>query len=100
MAVYFVASYDIADPKAYEPYPGLVRPLLQKHGAEILVADFASTPVEGTPGAVTVVVRFASEAAARAFYDDPDYAPVLQLRLDTTTNGRAVMVKGFVPPAS
>jgi uncharacterized protein (DUF1330 family) len=100
MSVYFVATYDIADRQAYEPYPGQVRPLLQKHGAEILVSDFDTTPLEGTPPRVTVIVRFATEAQARAFYDDPEYTAVKQLRLDTTANGRAVLVKGFVPPAS
>ena len=40
MPVYILAIYDIVDAKAYEPYvPGVV-PLLQKHGAEILVAEY------------------------------------------------------------
>jgi uncharacterized protein (DUF1330 family) len=99
MAVYFVATYDVADAKAYGPYPGQVRPLLQKHGGEVLVSDFESAPLEGTPPRVTVIVRFATEAAARAFYDDPAYVPVKQLRLDTTSHGRAVLVQEFVPPA-
>ena len=42
MAVYVIATYDIADPKAYEPYVPQVMPLLAKHGAEILVADFGA----------------------------------------------------------
>ena len=47
MPVYFIVSYDIEDPEAYERYvPGVV-PLLQKHGAEILVADYEATTVEG-----------------------------------------------------
>ena len=39
-AAYFIATYDITDPKGYEPYvPGVI-PLLQKHNCEILVADY------------------------------------------------------------
>ena len=48
MAVYVVATYDIADPKAYEPYVPQVVPLLAKYGAEILVADFGARALEGT----------------------------------------------------
>jgi uncharacterized protein (DUF1330 family) len=49
MAVYVIAGYDITDPKGYEAYvPGVV-PLLQKHGAEILAADYESETLEGEP---------------------------------------------------
>ena len=43
MSAYVIGSYDIVDTKAYEGYvPGVV-PLLAKHGAEILVADYEAT---------------------------------------------------------
>jgi uncharacterized protein (DUF1330 family) len=41
MSAYIIASYDIADSETYSAYlPGVV-PLLAKHGAEVLVADYA-----------------------------------------------------------
>jgi uncharacterized protein (DUF1330 family) len=98
MAVYVIVGYDITDPKGYEGYvPGVV-PLLQKHGAEILAADYESKPLEGEPRKVNVVLKFHSEEAARNWYNDPAYGPVRQIRLDSTQGGYIVMAKEFKPP--
>lgn len=100
MAAYIIVSYDIEDQKGYEGYrPGVI-PLLQKHKAEILVADFAAKTLEGRGRGVNVVLRFETEEAAMNWYNDPDYGPVKKIRLDSTVNGTAVLAKGFVPPSS
>lgn len=97
MAVYVIVSYDVIDAEGYAGYvPGVV-PLLQKHGAEVLVGDFAAQALEGEAAGVHVVLRFASEEAALNWYHDPEYAPVKQLRLDATKNGRMVLAKEFTP---
>lgn len=98
MSVYVIGSYDIVDPKAYEAYvPGVV-PLLQKHGAEILVADYQADALEGRARAVNVVLKFDSEQAARNWYNDAAYGPVKQIRLNSTKNGLLVLAKEFKPP--
>ena len=51
--------------------PGVI-PLLQKHGVEILVADYEPKTLEGESRGVNVVLRFESEEAAMAWYHDPD----------------------------
>lgn len=100
MSAYIIATYDIVDPKGYEGYvPGVV-PLLQKHGAEVLVAEYDAQALEGEARSVYVVLRFRSEEAARAWYNDPNYAPVKKLRLDSCANRNAVIAKQFVPPDS
>jgi uncharacterized protein (DUF1330 family) len=58
MAVYVIGTYDIQDPKGYEGYVPGALPLLQKHGAEILVADFAAGALEGRAPGVNVVLKF------------------------------------------
>lgn len=99
MSVYFIASYDVTDPETYKDYvPGVI-PLLQKHGAEILVADYETKTLEGKECAVNVVLRFESEEAAMNWYNDPDYEPVKKIRLDSTSNGTATLTKQFVPPS-
>ena len=100
MSVYVIATYDITDPKGYEGYvPGVVA-LLQKHGAEILVADYEAQALEGRSPGVNVVVRFPSEEAARNWYNDPAYGPVKQIRLNSSQNGAIIMAKEFkAPPA-
>lgn len=100
MAVYVIATYDVVDPKGYEGYvPGVV-PLLQKHGAEILAADYEAKVLEGQARGVNVVLKFASEEAARNWYDDPAYAPVKKIRLDATRNGAIVIAREFQPPSA
>lgn len=100
MAVYVIATYDVADPKAYEGYvPGVV-PLLQKHGAEILAADYQAKLLEGQARSVCIVLKFASEEAARNWHDDPAYAPVKKIRLDATKNGAMVIANQFQPPSA
>lgn len=100
MAAYIIASYDVVDPEGYKAYvPGVV-PLLAKHGAEILVADFDAKALEGEKRSNYVVLRFESEAAALTWYNDPEYEPVKKIRLDSSANSNLVLAKQFVPPSS
>ena len=98
MAVYVVATYDIMDPQGYEGYVPGVMPLLQKHGGQVLAADYRAFGMEGKTPGVNVILKFDSEAAARGWYDDPDYGPVKQIRLNSTQNDSIVMMEEFVMP--
>jgi Domain of unknown function (DUF1330) len=60
MSVYVIAAYDIVNPKGYEGYVPGVAPLLQKHGAEILAADYEAKALEGRASGVNVLLKFAS----------------------------------------
>ena len=100
MAVYVIATYDIADPKSYEGYVPGVLPLLLKHGAEILVADYEAKALEGRASGVNVVLKFDSEEAARNWYNDPAYGPVKQIRLNSTKNGTITLTKAFKMPST
>ncbi|MEO6028952.1 MAG: DUF1330 domain-containing protein [Candidatus Binatia bacterium] len=97
MAAYLIANYRITNPEAYGAYPSAVLPTLAAHGAEILVADYASEAIEGQPSSVTVVARFPSKEAARAWYDSPEYQAIVRLRTDNT-EGFLVLADGFVMP--
>lgn len=97
MSVYIIVSYDIVDPKGYEGYVPGVLPLLQKYGAEILVADYEAKPIEGKARGVNAVLRFESEEAVMNFYYAPEYQPLKKLRLDSTKNGTIIMAKPYVP---
>jgi uncharacterized protein (DUF1330 family) len=94
MAGYFVASYTITNQGAeYAEYLSSVGPILEAHGAEGLVVDFDSEPLEGSPGLVTVVLRFPTKAAARACYESPEYQAILHYRTDNI-EGLAVIAEG------
>jgi uncharacterized protein (DUF1330 family) len=97
MSVYAIVSYDIVDPRGYRRYvPGVV-PLLKKHGGQILAADYQAEAVEGKAAGVNVLLKFDSEEAARNFYNDPEYQPVKQVRLNSTKGGTVVLAKELVP---
>jgi len=43
-----------------------------------------------------VVIEFPSLEAARRFYDSPEYAPLLKLRMETTKS-EVALVEGYAP---
>jgi uncharacterized protein (DUF1330 family) len=97
-SVYFIASYDIIDVGRYEQdyVPGVLRTLATA-GGEVIVASGSASTIEGTAPAQTVVLCFPSEQAFHDWYDGEEYAPLLQLRLATTTNATAVLANEFTP---
>ncbi len=98
MAAYFVLMQQVDDIERYrEEYIRDVRPLLRKHGAEVLVTGFTFVAAEGDPPNSTVVIRFPDAEAAQAFLDDPEYTSVRELRFRITSRGRAVIAPAFTP---
>lgn len=94
-----IASFDVTDQQAYEGYVSGMMPTLMKYDPEILVADYDAKAPEGERRGVNVVIKFPSEAALQAFYDDPDYRPFKEQRLGSTANGTLLVAKEFVLPA-
>jgi uncharacterized protein (DUF1330 family) len=90
MAGYFVANYTITDQAGYQQYLAAVGPTLEAHGAERVVVDRACDPLEGSAGQVTVVLRFATKAAATAWYQSPEYQAIVHLRTDSTDGVGAI----------
>jgi uncharacterized protein (DUF1330 family) len=100
MSAYIIVSYDVADHEGFGAYPPAAQALVAKHGGHAMVVDFAAETREGEARAVNIVLSFPSMEAARAFYDDPEYAPVRQIRLDNTANGTLTIAREFVPPGA
>ena len=94
MAAYLIVDIDVHDTDAYQTYVGQVPPLVARHGGEYLVRGGRHETVEGdwAPKRL-VVLRFPDETAARAFLDDPDYAPVKAIR-HAASASQMVMVEG------
>lgn len=91
MTAYVVASFTIADQDAYQSYRAAVVPTFAPHGCEVLAADYASEAVEGAPGKVTVILKFASREAARGWYESPEYQAIVHLRTDNSTGTVALI---------
>jgi uncharacterized protein (DUF1330 family) len=93
MAGYFVANYTITNQAGYQEYLAAVGPTLVAHGAERIVVDRGSQLLEGSAGQVTIVLRFATKAAAEAWYESPEYQAIKHLRTDSS-EGVAVIAEG------
>ena len=98
MTAYIIATYDVTNPEGFAAYGPSVGPTFAGTGVEVLAVDPASTPLEGDAPKTTVVLKFPDAAAARAWYDSPQYGAIKHLRTDNS-KGRMVLVEGFVPPA-
>ncbi len=72
-AGYIVGHVDVSNPAQYEAYKRLSSAAMQTHGAEVLVRGGDQQVLEGQMPSRTVVLKFVSYAAAKAFYDSPDY---------------------------
>ena len=86
MAAYFIAQYVVNDPKLYREYQAAAGPTIQASGGEVVSFDVAAETIEGTPpGPQTVIVKFASPEAAKAWYQSPAYQAAVGKRLASTT---------------
>ena len=70
---YVIASVTVTNPEQYEEYKKWSTLAMQAHGAEVCVRGGKVEVLEGdwNPGR-TVILKFASFDAARAFYDTPE----------------------------
>jgi len=86
MAAYFIAQYVVNDPKLYREYQVAAGRTIQEFGGEVVAFDVAAETIEGTPpGPQTVIVKFASPEAAKAWYQSPAYQAAVPKRLASTT---------------
>ncbi len=91
MAGYFIAQYKVNDPALYKEYQGGAGPTIQAHGGELVIFDVAAETIEGAPpGPQTVVLKFESAQAAKAWYASEEYQAVVGKRL-AATEGFAVI---------
>ena len=97
MPAYLIVNIEVTDPAAFERYRAAVPPVIAKHGGRYLVRGGELRRLEGErPWHRIVVLEFPSRQAAEACYADPDYAPLLALRL-ASTKSDGVLVDGYAP---
>ena len=99
--VYVVANLVIEDAETYRNYEKGFFPILKKHGGTMLSVEDAPHTFEG--GAPRegrmVLAKFPSEAAAKAWYDDPDYQALSEHRRPSTRLEFLSMLRGLPPRA-
>lgn len=97
MAAYLITNYNVTNAEGYQKYLAAVGPTIIGRGGEILVAGEGSEAIEGTPGSVTVVLKFPSKDALRSWYDSEEYQAIIHHRIDNT-EGSLVFAEQFVMP--
>jgi uncharacterized protein (DUF1330 family) len=85
----------VNDPKLYREYQAAAGPTIQASGGEVVAFDVAAETIEGTPpGPQTVIVKFESTEAAKAWYRSAGYQAVVGKRL-ASTHGFAVIAQSM-----
>ena len=93
-SAYVIADVQVTNPHQYEEYKKLSTLANEAHGAEFCVRGGAAEVLEGDwqPSRV-VVMKFASVAKARAFYESTEYARARKAR-EGAALMRMVLVEG------
>jgi uncharacterized protein (DUF1330 family) len=82
MPAYVIGRVQMRNPSWVQEYGQKIQSLLQKYGGRYLVRPGKMETLEGTaslPSGI-VVLEFPSMEQARAWYRDPEYAPLIKLR--------------------
>lgn len=96
MAAYAIGRLQMRDPAWLAEYGPKTEALVEKHGGRYIVRGGAMETLEGgnpLPNAM-VVLEFPSMERANAWYNDPDYAPLIKLR-QTGSDLDFVLVDGL-----
>ena len=82
---FIVANHTVTDAAGFQPYVADVARVTALFGGRFLARAGKTTRIFGAIEAGrSVILAFADRAAAERFYDAPEYAPLLALRLVTT----------------
>ena len=95
MPAYLIAEVDVTDAAAYEGYKKITPGAIAAYGGRFIVRGGAVDSKEGgwKPTRL-VVVEFPSMEQARKFYDSPEYAPALAIRLKAAKS-RLILAEGL-----
>jgi uncharacterized protein (DUF1330 family) len=94
MPAYILAEVDVTNPAGYESYRPLAGASVALYGGTFIVRGGAAELIEGSPPpARIVVIEFPDTAAAKRWYNSPEYQAALKIRLANSA-GRVVLVEG------
>ena len=94
MPAYIIAQVEVTNPAGYEAYRPLAAASIAQYGGRFLVRGGNAERLEGPDEPQRlVVIEFADAAAARRWYNSPEYQAALPIRL-ANSKGRAFLVDG------
>ena len=81
MPAYLIAEHLITDAKRFEEYRSKVVPLIERHGGRYLTRGGSHVVLDGEwHPSRAVIIEFPDMAALKAWYDSPEYRPLIALR--------------------
>ena len=94
MPAYIIAEVEVTNPTGYEAYRPLAGASVAQYGGKFVVRGGKTELIEGTKDpARIVVIEFSDTAAAKRWYNSPEYQEALKIRLANST-GRLLLVEG------
>ncbi|HEU4977758.1 MAG TPA: DUF1330 domain-containing protein [Solirubrobacteraceae bacterium] len=95
MPAYVIVDVTVHDPETYKEYAAGTPGVIAQYDGRFIVRGGAVTPQEGdwSPQRI-VVLEFADMAAARRWYDSPEYQALLPIRERAATS-RLIFVEGY-----
>jgi uncharacterized protein (DUF1330 family) len=95
---YVIVEMSVVDADRYEPYKSLAEASVAAYGGSYKVRGGRIESVEGEkPTDRVVVLEFPDMAAARTWYDSPEYQTALPLRLAAAKTTRLFFIEGYEP---
>jgi uncharacterized protein (DUF1330 family) len=99
MAAYIIAEIEVSDPETYDKYKARTPGVIEQYGGRFIVRGGKAQVLEGDRQTERlVVIEFPDVAAARRFYDSPEYQAIIGLR-HRASKGRLILVDGVAPGA-
>ena len=94
MAAYVMAEVEVTNPDGYREYTTHVPGTIAKYGGRFLVRGGNAEVLEGEwPQLRRVIIEFPSLAAARQWWDSPEYEKPKALRR-ANSKGRLILLEG------
>ena len=90
---YYIGQHVISDRAAFDDYLAKTIPFIEKHGGRYLTKAGTHEMLEGEMPTRVVIVEFPSKAAARAWYNDPGYQPLIPQR-HAVTKSTMILIDG------
>jgi uncharacterized protein (DUF1330 family) len=90
VAAYLFIEVTPSDAAKFAEYEAGAGEIISRHGGELLARDTHPLLIERDDApAITVLVKFPNKDAVAAYFDDPDYAPLRELR-QSVSQARAI----------
>lgn len=92
MPVYIINNMTIHDRGEYDTYLGAFMDVFRKFNGQVLVAQNAPSPLEGTwPHDRTIVLSFPTREDALRWYESPEYQAIVVHRFNGTTSNVVIL---------